>query len=89
MIDLPEVRVWNILPRTVQTRMNVRIRRYGIFFTHELSESSMRCVLTRRNYLIVYAKERLLKGYAVKLSLAEKINVYCSKAEKVKLILRM
>lgn len=63
--------------------MFVRVRRYGFFFTHELNMGPMRCVLTRRNYLIVYAKERLLKGYAVKLSLAEKINVCCSKSEKV------
>lgn len=82
MVDLPEVKVWNVLPKTIQARMLVRIRRFGFFFTHDINESLMRCVLTRRNYLIIYAKERLLKGYAVKLSLAEKLSICCSRVEK-------
>lgn len=63
--------------------MYVSVRRYGFFFTHKLVEGPMRCILTHGNFLIVYTKERLLKGHAVKLSSAQKINIYCNSTEKV------
>lgn len=63
--------------------MLVRVRRYGFFFSHDSDEVPMRCVLTRRNYLIIYAKEKMLKGFALKLSLAEKISTTSSRLEKV------
>lgn len=72
----------------MQTRLMVLIRRYGFFYNTETDYLLLNCIITPRGYLIIYTKESQLKGHAVKLSTAKKIQLISRQKEKVSYFLK-
>lgn len=84
VIDLPAPTIWrDALLQTFHSRLMIQIIRYGFFFNNESDYLPLRCILTRRGYLIIYTKETSLQGYALKLSNGKKMQITSWNKEKV------
>lgn len=62
----------------VQGSLTIQVRPNGIF-RRDSGWITCHCILSTKGYLMIYAKEYLLKGYAVNLSRAKKLNVSCER----------
>ena len=81
---LPNPEVWRNVPNILQSRLLVCVRRKQPFFFYRHSKHiTAQCTLTVKGYLIVYAKEAKLKGYAVKLQQAQSIEFTAISKTKV------
>lgn len=89
VIDLPQHKVWKLPSLNVlqSYTLLVKIRSNGFFYKSQTDYLPLFCVITRRGYLIIYTEKSPLKGHAVKLSTANKIQFVSRKNEHVRLLI--
>lgn len=85
MTKLPSLSIWDHPSLNVlQARLMIKIVRYGLFFNSESEYTPLRCMITRRGYMVIYMKEEALKGHAVKLSGAKKVQISAPQTNMVR-----
>jgi hypothetical protein len=87
MVDLPPMSIWDRLSTpdmVMRARLSLHTRTKGLFFHDESDEMWRQCLLSEKGYLIIYAKETALKGYALNIAQAKKVKFSCKKIPSTK-----
>lgn len=85
VVELPSLCVWDRLESPanfMRGRLPIQLRTKGFLIRRETGWMGCYCLISRQGHLIVYAREKDLKGYAVNLSKAKKVVISCGKVQE-------